>query len=450
MNILHYSLGFPPYRSGGLTKFCMDLAKQQVTDGHKVSMLWAGSFTLFGRKTAIKQGKTHDGIASYEVINPNPVPYDEGILDIKAFLAEGCLSVYTSFLKTLKPDVLHIHTLMGLHKSLLDAAKEQNIRIVFSAHDFFPICAKVTLFKDGAVCDDAENCLSCGRCNLTALSLKKIKILQSGVYRELKESPLVRILRKRHRSKYLGEDNGQAKVDNEGTAEDDRAKEYRALRKHYEQLVNYADIIHFNSSLTGAVYEKYLDPGKCELKVLPITHAGIRDNRIRRRYSDKLRITYLGAQSRAKGYHMLKAALDEIKDKKDISLNVFFQPSKPEDYINVHNSFSYDDLAEIFDNTDILAAPSLLYDTFGYTVLEALSFGVPVLISDNVGAKDIVPAGCGIVLKDTDKQKIAYELLKLDARALDKMNENIINTFKVYTIEELSADIEKEFYGTKR
>ena len=46
MKILHYSLGFPPYRSGGLTKFCMDLMEQQIKDGHEVALLWPGAIKL--------------------------------------------------------------------------------------------------------------------------------------------------------------------------------------------------------------------------------------------------------------------------------------------------------------------------------------------------------------------------------------------------------------------
>ena len=40
----------------------------------------------------------------------------------------------------LKVDVLHVHTLMGLHKSLLDAAKDLSIKIVFTAHDYQWVC----------------------------------------------------------------------------------------------------------------------------------------------------------------------------------------------------------------------------------------------------------------------------------------------------------------------
>mgnify|MGYP001344578015 CR=1 FL=1 len=37
MRILHYGLGFPPYRTGGLTKYCVDLMLIQKKMGHDVA-----------------------------------------------------------------------------------------------------------------------------------------------------------------------------------------------------------------------------------------------------------------------------------------------------------------------------------------------------------------------------------------------------------------------------
>ena len=42
MRILHYGLGFPPYRTGGMTKFCMDIMAEQRNIGHDVALLWPG------------------------------------------------------------------------------------------------------------------------------------------------------------------------------------------------------------------------------------------------------------------------------------------------------------------------------------------------------------------------------------------------------------------------
>ena len=79
------------------------------------------------------------------------------------------------------------------------------------------------------------------------------------------------------------------------------------------------------------------------------------------------------------------------------------------------NGFKQEDLKVIFANTDVLVAPSVWYETFGFTVLEALSYGVPVIVSDRVGAKDIL-GKAGIVIKagSVEELKNAIKDLTLD------------------------------------
>ena len=229
MNILHYALGFPPYRSGGLTKLCVDLMVQQAKEGHKVAMLWPGQMRFVRKKTSVKDrgyvAVNNQGIQSYEIINPLPISFDEGIADIDVFAANGEKKSFDSLLAEFSPDIVHVHTLMGLHRGFLEAAKEKNIRLVFSTHDFFPICPKVTMFRHGVVCNSAQTCMDCGSCNTTALSLEKMYILQSPIYRRLKDSGLVKKIRKQHRDSYFREAVANDDMMSVGTADD-----YKKLR----------------------------------------------------------------------------------------------------------------------------------------------------------------------------------------------------------------------------
>ena len=85
MKILHYALGFPPYRSGGLTKYCMDLMLTQREMGHEVGLLWPGRMNLISKKVRVRMGKEWNGISNFELLNMLPVALDEGILDISAY-----------------------------------------------------------------------------------------------------------------------------------------------------------------------------------------------------------------------------------------------------------------------------------------------------------------------------------------------------------------------------
>ena len=295
MRILHYSLGFPPYRTGGLTKFCMDLMKEQVKEGDDVSMLWPGEIQLIGKNTKIRRHDPVGGIGNFEVVNPTPVPFDEGIWDFNAFMYSGDPRPYEILLKHIKPDVIHIHTLMGLHKSFLDMAKKNGIRLVFTTHDFFPICPKVTMFRRGQICKCIESCEECGVCNNTALSLKKIQMLQSPMYRLMKDSSIVKKIRKHHRDEYLGDDSERDENGSVGAP-----KDYKKLRAFYYSMLSTMDMIHYNSTVTKRAYERVFNlPNN---RVISITHADIADHKKRKNFSDYLRIRFLGPQGGVKGF----------------------------------------------------------------------------------------------------------------------------------------------------
>lgn len=110
MKVLHYSLGFPPYRSGGLTKFALDLMREQLNEGNEVALLWPGEMKLFNKAVGVRNSSDFENIKSFELINSLPISYDEGIENILAFTASCDGAVYRKFLETLKPDVVHIHT----------------------------------------------------------------------------------------------------------------------------------------------------------------------------------------------------------------------------------------------------------------------------------------------------------------------------------------------------
>ena len=290
MRILHYSLGFPPYRTGGLTKYCTDLMLEQVEQGNEVSLLWPGEIRILAEKTKIKNRKKWNGIGSFEIINPLPVPLDEGIADIDVYTKAVDEGIYEEFLKAQKLDAIHIHSLMGLHKEFLMAAHKLGIRTVFTSHDYFGICPKVTLYHDGVVCDNDHHCSDCVQCNQTALSLKKIMVLQSPIYRKVKNTAIVKAMRKRHRQEFFDD---AADTKNEAVETGNVASDYIRLRQYYVSMLEMVDIIHFNSSVSKKVYERYIHPKNSV--VLPITHRDIRDHRHRKDFHhERLRITYLG------------------------------------------------------------------------------------------------------------------------------------------------------------
>lgn len=443
MRILHYALGFPPYRTGGLTKFCMDIMKQQKVLGHEVALMWPGQMKLFDKSVQVMERKSQNGIRSFEVINPLPISYDEGIVEIEAFTKRCDKNSYVEILNKFKPDVIHVHTLMGLHKEFMESAKGQGIRTVFTVHDFFTICPKVTMFREGKVCEYAVDCSMCPQCNLTALPMKKMFLLQSHIYRACKDSRIVRKLRKGHRDQYLSGESGQIAETQKST----RTKnDYQALRSYYRSIIDMFDMVHSNSSVTKEAFLKVYKPK--DIKIIPISHADIRDNRRKKAFStEKLRLTYLGPAGGAKGYFLLKEALDDLWNKdQSFILNVFFKSTDAPPYMVTHGRYDYSELEGIFKDTDVLVVPSIWYETFGYTALEALSYGVPVIVSDHVGAKDVIPDGCGIVIKGMDKERLVKCISSLNTEKLEAMNQSIMEKAVIMTLIKMNDEIMKQCY----
>lgn len=437
MNVLHYFLGFPPYRTGGMTKYSFDLMNSQIDNGDIVSALWPGRMRYLSKGIKIKKNKSVNGIQSYEIINPLPIPLDEGIRNFDAYTKKGNKKIYEQFLKEVDPQIIHIHTLMGLHYEFVDAAKELGIKTIFTSHDYFGLCPKVTFFRFDKPCEDDDNCRKCIECNMTALSLNKIILMQSKIYRKIKDFGIIREIRKKHRKIFFELEEKQninlTKEESEVIAE-----KYRKLRLYYTKMLSLFDLIHFNSSVAEKIYKKYFQPRKS--KILTISHKDILDKRKinKWKYTGKLRITCLAPAKAFKGYYTLKEALDSLwkSGRRDFELKIYgFVPEKSPYMKIVEEGFTHTDLKDIFAETDILVAVSLCYETFGFTVLEALSYGVPVIVSDHIGAKDIIGKG-GIIVEAGNSEELKITIASLSENKLERLRARVQTSVQIKTWEQ--------------
>ena len=154
MRILHYLHGLPPVRGGGLVKYALDLAEMQ-SKSDDVALLLPGpiSYAKKRRKcVSIKADGEWKDIPKYRINNPLPVPMGNGILDIKMYTVPCDVAVYMRFLEGYKPDVIHVHTFMGLHKEFLEAVKKLAVPVVYTTHDYFGICPIANLLHNNCIC----------------------------------------------------------------------------------------------------------------------------------------------------------------------------------------------------------------------------------------------------------------------------------------------------------
>ncbi len=418
MRILHYTLGLPPYRTGGLTKYATDLMLSQAESGDSVALLWPGRYLVWNRKTKIEKQPPYFQIENYELLNPKPVPLLNGVKDVSAFISKGEISPYMDFLRKLCPDVIHVHTLMGIHREFFEAGAKLHIPMIYTVHDYYGLCPKVNFFCKDRACSKMGSRCAC--CNETGLEFWKIVILQSGIYRRWKDCVIVKRLRS------YGKKEMTMRSAKEGEAEKKGGRKYGRLAQYYKSIFQKVNIIHYSSSLAKEVFEDRGIKGKGV--VLPITHRDIKDHRMRRKYKGSmLKITYLGDLLPHKGFQVLHKALTNMWEEgnKQFLLNIFFPLSKKEPFIKVHPRYSYNEIGTIMNHTDVLVVPSLWKETYGFVVLEALSYGVPVIASENVGAKGwIKDRGTSYGMGDGDLYRLLNAIYS-DREILKRWNNNI-------------------------
>ncbi|MFI3314334.1 MAG: hypothetical protein R3Y04_01540 [Rikenellaceae bacterium] len=191
MRILHYTLGFPPQRSGGMTKYATDLMIEESKQ-HKVALLYPSGYSFWSRK--IKWKQTFRGeIERFGLINTFPIPLLCGIKTPAHFRSIRSMSIVEmeSLYANFKPDVFHVHTLMGLPKELLLFFKERGVKLVFTTHDYFGLCPKVNFINHkGQMCGGASQ-QRCAECNKSAKSTLYLRLRNSKIALRLKDIGLV-------------------------------------------------------------------------------------------------------------------------------------------------------------------------------------------------------------------------------------------------------------------
>lgn len=377
MRILHYTLGFPPYRTGGLVKYSIDLMEEQQKNGNEVFVLYPGKQSIFYRNFNIRK-KNENTIVKYELNNGLPLALFGGISNPDIFMEKIDKSIYLEFLKEVKPDIIHIHTLMGIHKEFFEVAKQLKIKMIFTTHDYYGLAPNPTFYINGVSFDEENTNESWNLMSQNAMSIKKLYLFQSKYY------PLIRKI-----GKVIIRIKKNEKPENNQFRE---YKDFTLLKNYYKSVFDLIDIFHFNSTQTKDVYMKNgIIPSFSE--VIPVTNYNIKkENFVEKRVKNKKSvIAYIGPDKEYKGYFdFIKFAELLDRDKYEVRTYGHKPNNKCPDSIKQFGRFDSKKSGDVYSEIDVLIVPSKWKETFGLIVLEGVSFGVKVFVSDSVGAKEIL------------------------------------------------------------
>lgn len=388
MKILHYTLGFEPIRSGGLVGYATDLMNCQKKMGHQVIALYPGKLNVFRRSSYIKQDNKKN-ILAYQIVNSLPLPLFGGIKDPEKFMNNVSKKLYEEFLNAVSPEIIHVHTLMGIHQEFFEAAKKLKIPIIFTSHDYFGLAPEPKFFFNGVSYDQSNTVEDWFEVSKYALSTTKLRLFQLRVYPFLRK--VSRMTKKKSDIDYEISDVDSNKQ---------YLKEFYDLKKYYQEIFGTIDMFHFNSEVAKDVYMNNLN-GKTDYKIISITNSSI-VNRCERKEKNtgKVKVAYIGPCEDFRGYYDFLSLARGMNQSREFEFHTYGHETKiKNEYVINHGKYSKDNLNTIYDNIDVLIVPSKWKETFGLIVLEALSFNTPVLVSNNVGAKDLLDKSC--IFKDT-------------------------------------------------
>lgn len=148
--------------------------------------------------------------------------------------------------------------------------------------------------------------------------------------------------------------------------------------------------------------------------------------------NEDVRFLFVGNINPIKGIYYLLEAFNEIEDE-NIKLTLVGKFLGNEDLLAPYKEKSTflgcvvkDSMPEIYANHDVLVFPSL-GEGFGQVVLEAMACGLPVIVSENVGAVDSIEDGeNGFIIPPFDIESIKDKVLWFNnnKKELTKMSYN--------------------------
>ena len=176
--MLNWPMVFEGARKGGIAGYMQALALELTARGHHVSTIASGTTYTPARRNkprhkdrpgpcAPRRHPDWFGIGVYEIVN-SPV-LAPSLLQLNGPLAEvrspELEAVFGRVLQDIRPDVLHVQSMEGFSLGCLDAARRQGCRVVYSLHNYHPLCPQVYLMQGHrTVCTDYDGGRACTGC----------------------------------------------------------------------------------------------------------------------------------------------------------------------------------------------------------------------------------------------------------------------------------------------
>lgn len=386
---------FPPVSQAGSEIYTFNLAKELARQ-HHVTVFYR--IADQNREEYELQRGVHDGVDVCTVNNTfrNFRTFED------TYRNEAIAKRFGELLDEIKPDIVHFQHLTCLSTTCVQQAKQRNIPVVYTLHDYWLICPRGQFVRrDLSLSEKPEN-VRCVQCMAYQLDIEggaaKVAEYSGKLSPNLSASQSLSEMVRRKLSQSSAHTffAGQTKA----------IGQIQERTRHIKEMCSLVDLFIAPSRF---LMEKYKDFGIPEEKAI-YSDYGFDDSlfaNFTNTPSEKIRFGYIGTLIPTKGVHTLIEAFNQIDDPraelviwgKDVGYEgvpdygTYLEGLVRNPKIRFGGEYDNKKIAEVLAGIDVLVVPSLWYENSPLTIHEAFMAKIPLIVSGIGGMAELVQDG---------------------------------------------------------
>ena len=357
------------YGQGSTGKIVREIENTLIANGHECKC-------YYGRKSGNENGGEFFG-SKFSVLSHALFSRFFGKQGLRSSRATKKL---VKELKAYKPDVVNLHNIHGYYlnyKILFNYLIDENIPVVWTLHDLWPITGHCAYF-DGDNCNIVNDCKNCS----------KIKEYPSAMF-------------------------------------DNTAKNFKIKKQLFSSVKNLTLVCPSvwvknqmeNSFLRSANF-KVINNG------INLDLFKNKESDFRKKYNLQDKKILLGVSlqwTHRKGIAEFNKLAEELPcDYKIVLVGEGSETVNPK-ILAIGKTQNLDELCQIYLDSDILVNPTVM-DNFPTVNIEALACGLPVITYNTGGSAEIIDSTCGIAVNRGDYNALKQAILEFDCEKFTREN----------------------------
>ncbi|MFZ4856694.1 MAG: glycosyltransferase [Desulfuromonadaceae bacterium] len=423
-------VGNDPNEIGGVANYTRPLATKYAEMGHDVFYLYSGAYASkynMRFRPYIKRNRNNFPFECAELFNSSCLPFNYGHPQRDISMPDMD-EVINDYLNNIKPDVMHVHSRLGLPFSINRLASNLGISVINTIHVYGYICQKRVMIDHlGEPCRGPFDLVKCSICTGKqdiAAEFRRARIRSFKEFVKARSGVLYGLMQRTKRTSKIDWSPGVVRNDistTERSADPVLAELLRTrLEAGQETLNRFSDL---TICVSNDVRQTLKSFGVNEAK-LHVQHIGStiaeRQKQSDQSLCEPIVIGNIGGVNYYKGTHVFLDAIARL-NRSDFRVKIFGKYD--ENYvaklmkgreslpIEFTGRYHPDELPKILKQIDIMVLPSICNDTAPQTIFESFSGGVPIIASNIGGFPDFIDHDAnGLLFEPGNSEDLAAKI----------------------------------------